>query len=74
VKIGPYTVTAEAKGFKKGAAHVTVTVNARQRVDLDLQLGDVTEMVTVEAAVAQLETDSSSRGTIVGNQQIVGCL
>jgi Carboxypeptidase regulatory-like domain/TonB-dependent Receptor Plug Domain/TonB dependent receptor len=72
VKIGPYTVTAEAKGFKKGAAQpFTVTVNARQRVDLDLQLGDVTELVTVEAAVAQLETDSSSRGTIVGNQQIV---
>ncbi|MBC8165150.1 MAG: TonB-dependent receptor, partial [Bryobacteraceae bacterium] len=72
VKIGRYTVSGEAKGFKKIAAEeFTATVNARQRVDLDLQVGDVAEMVTVSSAVAQLETDNSSRGTVVGRQQIV---
>jgi hypothetical protein len=72
VKIGRYKVTAEAKGFKRSAAEeFSATVNARQRVDLDLQVGDVAEMVNVDAAVAQLETDSSSRGTVVGTQQIV---
>ncbi len=72
VKIGRYKVTAEAKGFKKsGAEEFAATVNARQRVDLKLEVGDVSEVVTVDAAVAQLETDNSSRGTVIGNQQIV---
>src|SRR5215468_8297254 len=72
VKIGRYKVTAETKGFKKGAAEeFAATVNARQRVDLSLEVGDVAEIVNVEAAVAQLETDNSSRGTVVGSQQIV---
>lgn len=72
IKAGTYTVSAEAKGFKRvEASAFTVTVNARQRVDLELPVGTVTETVDVTAAAAQLETDSSSRGTVVGNQQIV---
>src|SRR4051794_5516666 len=44
VKIGRYTVTAEAAGFSKAEAKdVRVDVNARQRVDLTLQVGQVTE-------------------------------
>src|SRR5262245_35793109 len=72
VRIGRYKLAAEAKGFKTAAAEeFVVSVNARQRVDLILQVGEVSETVTVEAAVAQLETDNSSRGTIIGRQQIV---
>src|SRR5206468_2404878 len=66
VKIGVYTVTAEAPGFSKAVAKdVTVNVNARQRVDLALQVGAVTETVEVTAAAAVLETDSSSRNQLV---------
>lgn len=72
VRIGQYRVTAEAPGFKLAVAEAfTVTVNARQRVDLALEVGAVTETVTVSDAVAQLETDTSSRGTVVGSQQVV---
>jgi hypothetical protein len=72
VRIGRYTVAAEAAGFKKAVAEeFTVTVGARQRVDLSLELGAVTESVTVQAAAALLEMDTSSRGTVVGSQQIV---
>src|SRR5688572_22674535 len=71
VKIGRYRAMAEARGFKIGAADFIVTVNARQRVDLMLQMGDISETITVEAAASQLETDNSSRGTIIGTQQIV---
>jgi hypothetical protein len=72
VRIGEYRVTAEAPGFKQAVAPgFTVTVNARQRVDLTLEVGAVTETVTVSDAVAQLETDTSSRGTVVGSRQIV---
>src|SRR5262245_31325413 len=51
VRIGRYKVTAEAAGFKQGiAAEVTVTVNARQRVNLELPVGNVTEEITVQEA------------------------
>ena len=73
VKPGAYRVTAEAQGFKAGvAADFTVTVNARQRVNLTLEVGAVTESVTVVDAAAVLETDNSNRGQVVGQRQIVG--
>src|SRR5581483_11429949 len=44
VKIGVYQITAEASGFARAVAdNIQVTVNARQRVDLTLKAGAVTE-------------------------------
>ena len=72
VKAGEYKLEATSKGFKTAAANkFAVTVNARQRVDLKLEVGATSESVTVTGAVAALETDTSSRGTVVGSQQIV---
>lgn len=72
VKAGSYKLEATAKGFKSGSTQeFTVTVNARQRVDLRLEVGSTSESVTVTDAVAALETDTSSRGTVVGTQQVV---
>jgi hypothetical protein len=64
VKIGRYTITVEATGFSKASAEgVQVTVGARQRVDISLQVGVVTESVTVTSAASALETDNSSHRT-----------
>ena len=72
VKVGKYTVTAEAAGFSKAAAtDIAVDVNARQRVDLTLQVGAVTETVNVVGAAAALETDSSEHGQVINTQQVV---
>jgi hypothetical protein len=72
VKIGRYKLKAEASGFKAALAEeFTVTVNAHQRVDLQLQVGSVTETVEVAGAASAVETDSSSRGHVIGNQAIV---
>ncbi len=72
VKIGTYTITAEAQGFSKAAAeNVQVTVNARQRIDLSMKTGAVTETVTVTADAVRLETESSDRGQIINREQIV---
>lgn len=72
VKIGKYTVTAEAAGFSKAVAtDITVDVGARQRVDLTMQVGAVTETVNVVGAAAALEADSSEHGQVVNTQQIV---
>ena len=72
VPIGSYRLSGEAPGFKKAvASEFTVTVNARQRVDLTLQVGDVAEQIMVTDAATPLETDTSSRGTVVSTNQIV---
>lgn len=71
-RIGTYKVTAEMQGFSQGAAeNVSITVNARQRVDLTLRVGQVTETVNVVAEAPLLETDSSSKGQIIASKQIV---
>ena len=72
VRAGRYKIAAEAAGFKTAVAQeFEVTVNARQRVDLQLEVGATTESVTINAAAQVLETDTSSRGTVVGTQQVV---
>lgn len=72
VKVGRYTVTAEAPGFSKfSTSDIVVNVNARQRVDITMQVGVVTEVIEVKGAAATLQTDSSEHGQVIGTQQIV---
>jgi hypothetical protein len=60
VKVGKYTVSVEAPGFSKvSATDIDVAVEARQRVDLTLQVGAVTQSVVVSDVASVLETDSS---------------
>lgn len=72
VKIGIYEVRAESAGFAAARAeNVNVTVNARQRVDLTLEVGQVTEVVNIVESTPLLETDSSSKGQVISQRQIV---
>ena len=72
VRIGKYTLRAESTGFKVAvASEFTVSVNAHQRVDLNLQVGDVSERVVVESAASAIEMDSSNRGQVVNQDAIV---
>jgi hypothetical protein len=72
VRIGTYTVRAELQGFSAAEAKdVSVTVNARQRVDLTLTVGNVGETVEVLGASPFLETESSDRGQVIAREQIV---
>src|SRR5215470_5540479 len=71
VKAGRYTVTVEHAGFSKAtAADISVNVNARQRVDLALQVGAVTESVNVASAAAVLETDTSEHGQVISSEAV----
>ena len=72
VRIGEYSLTAEKSGFKAAAAErFTVTVNARQRVNLSLDVAGNSEKVTVTGTAEVLETDSSDRGEVVASREIV---
>ena len=72
IRIGRYKVTAEVEGFSVAVAdNVQVTVGARQRVDLQLQPGALTETVEVVGAATRLETDSSDRAQLITGEQAV---
>ncbi|MBI1353193.1 MAG: TonB-dependent receptor plug domain-containing protein [Acidobacteria bacterium] len=69
---GQYQVAAEAPGFKTSVSDAfTVEVGARQRADLELEVGATSETVEVTGAAPLIETDSSDRGTVIGQKQAV---
>lgn len=72
VPVGEYTVAAELTGFQAfKTTGVRANVNARQRVDMTLQVGSVNQSVEVHGAAETLETDTSAHAQEVNTQQIV---
>lgn len=70
VRIGTYVVTAEKAGFSIALVdNVQVTVGARQRVDLDMAVGQLTETVQVSSSAILLQTDSSDRSQVITGEQ-----
>lgn len=73
VRIGTYTLTISAPGFKQAVVGpITLDVQQRQRADVALQLGEVSEHVVVEGAAPILETDSSETGQVIDSVSMVG--
>lgn len=72
VRIGQYTLKVEKPGFSTVTIeNIVATVNARQRVDIVLKVGQVTEVVTVVETAPLLESDNSSKGQVVTSKKIV---
>ena len=68
---GKYTLTVEMPGFRKAeVADVKVSVNTTTRMDIQLQVGAVSETVEVLAAATLLQTDRSDIGRVVDNRAI----
>jgi hypothetical protein len=71
VQIGNYQVLATAQGFDKARTETfTVQTNARQRVDVNLKTGSVSEEVTVTSAAQLLDTETSSHSTVIATKQV----
>ena len=71
VPVGEYTVESVAPGFEKAATpSFALTVNAQQRVDLSMPVGATTEQVDVTAEPTLLETETSSRGQVIGEYEV----
>jgi hypothetical protein len=66
-----YRVEIQLQGFKKFVREFGLAVDQRARVDASLELGAVTESVTVSGQAIMLEGDSSSLGQVVGSQQVL---
>ncbi len=70
VRIGSYLITAEKAGFSIALVdNVQATVGARQRVDLSMAVGQLTETVQVSSRVILLQTDSSDRSQVITGAQ-----
>jgi hypothetical protein len=70
VRAGGYVIAAEKPGFSIAVVDdVQVTVGARQRVDLSMAVGQLTETVQVSANAVMLETDSSDRSQVITGEQ-----
>ena len=71
VQVGRYSLTIEHAGFSKFTMNdVTVDVGARQRLDVSMKVGAVTDSVEVTSAAAPLETDSSDQGHVVSTAAV----
>ncbi len=69
---GTYTVEAEFSGFKKFVReNVRIAAGAIVPLDLIMQVGDVTESVTVTAATIALKTESTEVSTEVNPKSFV---
>src|SRR5262249_4903621 len=68
---GTYRITVTASGFKQSVSNdVVLQVNQAGRLDFQLTVGAVTEQITVSEEVPILETESSSRGSVIDQAKI----
>lgn len=66
-----YTIQVTHKGFKTAtSSNVQVEVQQSVRQDFTLEVGQVSETVTVEATGALLQSENASLGTVVENASI----
>src|SRR6266481_3843559 len=71
LRIGHYSVKAEAAGFKVAEEKgLVLNVGDRRRVDFQMALGAAQETVTVEANVVHVQADSGEASNLITGQQL----
>ncbi len=68
---GRYTLAVEAPGFGKvERTGVTLQLNQRAQVDLELEVGRLGETVVIEGSAPLLESQSSVLGSVIQEKQV----
>jgi hypothetical protein len=69
---GTYTVTVETMGFKKVERKGVILETQNQiTVDLQLEVGNVAESISVTTEVPLIETATASQGQVIDNQKLI---
>lgn len=69
--IGDYEVSATFSGFKTFLrSGIRLEVSQRLRLDIALELGQVSEVVEVKAEIPRVQTEDSNLGTVVESKRI----
>src|SRR5580658_8038330 len=70
LRAGVYTISAKAPNYAEAVAeNITISVGSRQRIDLELKVGQAQTSVEVTDVALELETDSSQRGQTITQYQ-----
>jgi hypothetical protein len=67
---GPYTVRVEMQGFKTSEATVTLAPGEIRSLDVNVEVGGATEVVTVVAEEAPIKTETGEKSETITAQQI----
>jgi hypothetical protein len=65
-----YSLAVEAKGFKRAVSNALVQVDQITHAEFNLEVGDVSQSVQVEASAPLLETDKSTLSSVVDSHTI----
>lgn len=57
---GSYVIEVEAAGFSKAAKRIPIEVNERAAISFTLEVGAVTESVTIQAEIPVLQTETAT--------------
>lgn len=69
---GAYSMTVEASGFKKYSLQAfDLVVQQQATIDVKLDVGDLTSVVSVESSAPLLNTTTASLGQVVDNKYIL---
>lgn len=72
VNPGRYTLDTSAKGFKSSRVNeFTLAVNQTATMDVILEVGELSQTVTVEAQGAEVAASSAELGAVVAEKQVV---
>jgi len=67
--IGLYNLSVEGKGFRRAeVTGIKVEVNQQARIDVILQVGELTQAVEVAANASLVQTESTDVGTVLDNK------
>src|SRR6202030_3651283 len=71
LSVGIYDLQVEQKGFKTfQQSRIVIDANSAIRIDVKLELGEVTEKVTVESQAVHVETQNTQMGEVINSQKI----
>ncbi len=71
LKIGRYSITVEAAGFKQETrSGLVLQVQDRLKINFSLQVGAITETVNIKGESPLVDTETSSLGQVIGSRQI----
>jgi len=71
LQAGVYDISAEAQSFKKQVQRgVKLDLNQRRTIDLILEVGAISDVVTVEASAIAVESSTPTSSTLISGDQV----
>jgi hypothetical protein len=70
--VGTYRLNATQAGFRQfTTTDIVLKVNDQLRVDIPLKVGDVKEVMTIEANAVQVETENTQLGDVIDSKKML---